>query len=123
MKTKKQISQDFINSIEKIKPQEFFDFEDLFKVKEVHDNIIQTESLMFETGYSKLPRKGYRYLYFPLMSDSGLEFDYSAFKEIKKQLEWKNFIIISDEDYTYIGVPESDFKDEYVSKFIYNFED
>lgn len=36
LKTKKQISQDFINSIEKIKPQEFFDFEDLFKVKEVY---------------------------------------------------------------------------------------
>lgn len=120
------IAAEFFNRLDQLNRQEFFNFDDLFDVKEVVDNMLALERDLVdpcETGYSQLPRKGFRFAYYGMLADDAQLFDMNGYHEIEKQAKELGYHFFSDEAYIYVGIPENQFLTPYVGKLKTAFED
>lgn len=109
--------------------QEFFSHKDLFKVREVISSIMNIESLQQDpeqTGYNNLPKKGYRFAYFPnyLYDEKNPHsFDPATTDLVEAWAKRHDYFFYVDDAYAYIGIPDDMFPMPYFSKFKTAFED
>lgn len=124
-----EIAGVFFDHFESLNLKEFFSKSDLFNVREVIRAIMNVENLQRDpekTGYNELPKKGFRFAYFPnyLYDEKNPHsFDPSTTELVAAWAERHNYFFYVDEAYAYIGIPENMFPMPYFSKFKTAFED
>lgn len=127
--TPDEMSWAFFEHFGSLNLQEFFSHKDLFKVREVISSIMNIESLQQDpeqTGYNNLPKKGYRFAYFPnyLYDEKNPHsFDPATTDLVEAWAKRHDYFFYVDDAYAYIGIPDDMFPMPYFSKFKTAFED
>lgn len=127
--TPEEMAVAFFDHFGSLNLQEFFSRNDLFNVQEVIREIRNIESFQFvpeQTGYNNLPKKGFRFAYFPnyLYDEKNPHsFDPSTTELVEEWAKRHDYFFYVDDAYAYIGIPEDMFPMPYFSKFKTAFED
>lgn len=127
--TPEEMAIAFFDHFGSLNLQEFFSKSDLFNVREVIRAVTNIENLQSDpeqTGYNELPKRGFRFAYFPnyLYDEKNPHsFDPSTTELVAAWAERHNYFFYVDDAYAYIGIPEDMFHMPYFSKFKTAFED
>lgn len=127
--TPEEMAVAFFDHFGSLNLQEFFSRNDLFNVQEVIREIRNIESFQFvpeQTGYNNLPKKGFRFAYFPnyLYDEKNPHsFDPATTELVEEWAKRHDYFFYVDDAYAYIGIPEDMFPMPYFSKFKTAFED
>lgn len=110
--------------------QEFFSRNDLFNVREVVREIMRLEASQDkpeETGYNNIPKKGFRFAYFPnsVFYDDKTphSFNPATTALVEAWAKRHDYFFYVDDAYAYVGIPEDMFPMPYFNKFKTAFED
>ncbi len=78
---------------------------------------------MNELAYYNLPSSGFRFIYFSILGDFNPVFPPLNLSKLKSGFESKGAVFEYDNCLSFIGLPDSHFKNNYKSKFETFFED